>query len=243
MKRPFLTAEWRYLAMLNYEIDPAVVGPLVPRGTELDVWNGRTFLSLVGFRFLRTRVFGITVPGHRDFDEVNLRFYVRRKVDGAWRRGVVFVKEIVPRAAIAAVARWLYNENYVACSMISSVQPPGTSGAAQGSVEYTWKYGSSWNRIHARFDSDPGPPAENSEEEFITEHYWGYVPQRDGRTLEYAVEHEKWRVWRAATAEFEGDVVSCYGRQYDEVLRHPPSSAFVAEGSAVAVFRGVALSP
>src|SRR6185503_10439864 len=104
------TAHWRFLMMLNYEVDPSVLHPLVPRGTELDTWHGRTYASVVGFLFLDTRVLGLAIPFHRDFEEVNLRFYVRRREAEAWRRGVVFIKEIVPRWAIATVARVAYNE-------------------------------------------------------------------------------------------------------------------------------------
>src|SRR6266513_2477095 len=130
MPRRFLTAEWRSLAMLNYEVDRSVLARRVPPGTELDSWGGVVYVSVVGFLFLKTRVLGVPIPGHRNFEEVNLRFYVRRKADGEWRRGVVFVKEIVPRRAIAAVARGLYGENYVAMPM---------SHAIDGRrVEYRW---------------------------------------------------------------------------------------------------------
>jgi uncharacterized protein YqjF (DUF2071 family) len=78
-KKVFLTAEWKHLAMLNYEIEPSVLMPYVPRGTELDLWNGKNLISVVGFMFLNTRVFGIPIPFHRDFEEVNLRIYVRCK--------------------------------------------------------------------------------------------------------------------------------------------------------------------
>ncbi len=47
----FLTAEWRYLAMFNYEVPPELLAPLVPRGTELDSWQGKVYVSLVGFLF------------------------------------------------------------------------------------------------------------------------------------------------------------------------------------------------
>src|ERR1039458_6438851 len=110
----FLTAEWRYLAMLNYEIDPKILAPFLPSGTELDFWNGKTFISMVGFLFQNTRPGGISIPFHRNFEEVNLRFYIRRKADDGWRRAVVFIKELVPRMAIALIARTFYNENYVA---------------------------------------------------------------------------------------------------------------------------------
>src|SRR5947209_3312744 len=115
--RMFLSAEWRWLVMLNFGLRPKPLAPLVPADTELDDWNGITYASVVGFMFLRTRVFGVPVPGYRDFEELNLRFYVRRRTPEGWRRGVVFVKEVVPRRVIAAIARYAYNEHYVAHRM------------------------------------------------------------------------------------------------------------------------------
>src|SRR5438552_945189 len=112
MKRSFLTAQWRTLLMLNFEADPAVLLPFVPAGTELDHWRGTTFVSVVGFRFLEARLLSLPIPFHQAFDEVNLRFYVRRRGPEGWRRGVVFLKEIVPRRAVTAVARWLFGENF-----------------------------------------------------------------------------------------------------------------------------------
>jgi uncharacterized protein YqjF (DUF2071 family) len=228
--------------MLNYEIDPAVLVPLVPKGTELDPRNGRHYASVVGFRFLKTQVIGVPVPFHRNFDEVNLRFYVRRRASDGWRRGVVFVKEIVPRRAIAWIARWVYNENYVACPMSSCIQLPDEARAIPGSVEYRWTSGAGINCIRAGFNGTPFYPAPGSEEEYITEHYWGYVSQRDGSSWEYRVEHPPWRVWRAVAGSLDCDVKNFYGEQYHEVLSQPPTSAFVAEGSEVAVFRGEGIS-
>ena len=105
MPRRFLSAVWRNLVMLNYEIEPDILRPLVPQGVELDSWKGKYFVSLVGFQFLDTRVLGMPIPFHRNFEEVNLRYYVRRRVEKGWRRGVVFVKEVVPRWAIATRGR------------------------------------------------------------------------------------------------------------------------------------------
>jgi len=238
MNRRFLSAEWRNLVMLNYEIDPAVLQPLIPKGTELDAWNGRHFVSLVGFLFLHTRVLGVPIPFHQDFEEVNLRFYVRRKADDSWRRGVVFVKEIVPRRAIAAVARWVYNENYVSRPMSSVFRLPDQVRNSPGLVEYRWIGGTCENHLSAEFRGTPAYPTPGSEEEFITEHYWGYAGQRDGSCLEYQVEHPPWRVWRAFGQSLDCDVRAFYGEQYEEAFSHPPSSAFVAEGSKVVVLRG-----
>ena len=237
----FLTAEWRNLAMINYEIDPAILQPLVPRGTELDTWQGKTFISEVGFLFLNTRVAGVAIPFHRNFEEINLRFYVRRKAEDGWRRGVVFVKEIVPRLAIATVARVVYNENYVARRMWHGTDLSETSFTKTGVVEYGWMERTGRNFLRVRATGKAEPLVAGSEEEFITEHYWGYAAQRDGGTVEYQVEHPSWNVWQVSQAEFDCDVELVYGEQFAEALRGKPSSAFVADGSPIIVRKGVRL--
>jgi len=148
--QPFLTANWRYLAMLNYVVDPQLIDPLVPAETEIDFENGETFLSVVGFLFLDTRLLGLPIPLHRDFEEVNLRFYVRRKSADPSRRGVVFIRELVPRRAIALVARTFYRENYVAVPMrheIEHLTAPASGGQllhSSGDVVSKPNDGSSW---------------------------------------------------------------------------------------------------
>jgi uncharacterized protein YqjF (DUF2071 family) len=238
--RTFLTANWRYLAMLNFRIHPAVLQPFVPAGTELDSWHGDALVSIVGFRFLDTRVFGVPIPFHRDFDEINLRFYVRRCVGGQARRGVTFVKEIVPRRAIATVARLAYNEPYLACPT-RSVVPAALDVANAGTVGYAWHLEGRWNALQLRSIGPPTVLERGSEAEFITEHFWGYTRQRSGRTIEYEVRHPSWRVWQAADAELECDAARLYGSSFVEALSASPCSAFLAEGSEVVVSRPVTI--
>lgn len=241
--RPLLTASWRYLAMLNYDVPAQLLHPLVPAGTELDTWGGATLASMVGFRFLNTRVLGIPIPLHRDFDEVNLRFYVRRRgEDGAWRRAVVFVRELVPRRAIALTARWLYNEPYTAVSMRHELEMAEAANGLPGRVAYAWRLGGRWHRIEVRTRGRPAPPDPASEAAFITEHYWGYTAQRDGGSKEYRVEHPLWWVWEAEEARLDCDVATTYGAGFAECLKVRPRSAFVADGSAVTVYAGRRLS-
>ncbi len=235
---PFLSAQWRFLVMLNYEVDPGLLRAFVPRGTELDTWYGRTYVSVVGFLFLDTRVLGMAIPFHRDFEEVNLRFYVKRQGPDGWRRGVVFIKEVVPRWAIATVARVVYNERCVARPMSHRVDRTGDSLAAGAHVEYSWRAGESTHRIHATVEGESRPLVSGSEEEFITEHYWGYVAQRDGGCVEYQVEHPSWRVWQTREAVLECDAARVYGPAFAEPLAGPPRSAFVAGGSGVVARRG-----
>jgi uncharacterized protein len=189
----FLTADWRYLAMLNYEVHPAVLAPFVPKGTELDQWNGKTFISVVGFLFQNTKIGGFSIPFHRNFEEVNLRFYVKRFSNDEWRRAVVFIKELVPRWAIAWTARTIYNENYISLPMRHNLLVD-KNGSFKG-VSYEWTLEGKGNCLELVVKGQAAPAQEGSEEEFITEHYWGYARQRDGGTLEYQVEHPKWRVW------------------------------------------------
>lgn len=238
----FLTAEWRYLVMLNFEIDPGRLESLVPIGTELDFWNGRTYVSMVGFRFLNTRLLGFPIPFHRNFSEVNLRFYVRRRTGDNWRRGVVFIKEIVPLPAVTLVARKVYNENYITLAMQHRVNLPGSTQVDRGSVSYSWKWQERWMELCAETSGVAQPIGSGSEEEFITEHYWGYTRQRDGGTMEYQVEHPRWNIWQTESSRIIGAVEALYGSQFGEVLLRPPTSSFVADGSAIVVRKGCRLS-
>ncbi|HWK90051.1 MAG TPA: DUF2071 domain-containing protein [Longimicrobium sp.] len=234
--RRFLTADWRWLVMLNYAVDPAVLRPYLPAGTELDAWDGRACASVVGFRFLRARLLGIPVPGHGAFEEVNLRFYVRRRAPEGWRRGVVFVREIVPRRAVAAVGR-LYGENFAALPMRHRVE---LDPAAGGEVEYGWKHGGRWCTLAARVEGPARPLEPGSEAEFIAEHYWAYTAGRRG-TVEYRVEHAPWNAWLARDAVLDGDVAALYGERFADSLSALPRSALVADGSPVSVFTGTRL--
>ncbi|MGH9819641.1 MAG: YqjF family protein, partial [Pyrinomonadaceae bacterium] len=204
--KKFLTAEWRDLIMVNYEIDPSLVASRVPRGTELDLYDGKCFVSLVGFMFLDTRVLGFLVPFHVNFEEVNLRFYVRRDTGDEIRRGVVFIKEIVPRSAIAAVARTMYGEPYEAMRMDHI--------RADSRVGYSWYKGENKNRIEIEADSSLGVPDEGSHGSFIIEHYWGYTRRNADRTDEYKVEHPKWELFSASNTEMSVDFGGTYGTEF-----------------------------
>ena len=229
-QRTFLTAEWKNLLMLNYSVDPAHLQPFVPAGTVLDQFDGRTYISLIGFEFNKTRVFGQSIPFHQAFEEVNLRFYVRRSE----KRGVAFIRELVPKYAVTAVARIVYGENYACVPMSHRIQ----STAGNTTAEFSWGSGTSLCMISARSSGEGYIPDEGSLSQFITEHYWGYASQRHGGTMEYEVQHPKWKVMDAGSARFTGNAERYYGPEFANALAEPPDSAFLAEGSAVTVFKG-----
>jgi hypothetical protein len=206
--------------------------PLLPEGTELDPYDGTDFVSLVGFQFLKTRVLGLPIPFHQNFEEVNLRFYVRTKAAEGWRRGVVFVKELVPRWAIAFVARTVYGEAYSAMPMRHTVtHAPGSFSAA-----YEWRRKGQWEALRIGGTAEPAEIGSGTMEEYITEHYWGFTRHGSGSTL-YGVEHPRWRARAAEKCEFQAEVASLYGERFVETLSASPHSAFLAEGSAVTVRR------
>ncbi len=218
--------------MLNYVVDSALVEPLVPAGTEIDYENGETFVSIVGFLFLDTRLLGLPIPLHRDFEEVNLRFYVRRKSADTWRRGVVFVRELVPRRAIALVAHAFYGERYVALPMKHNIEHLN----ARLSIEYSWRRAKKWEFLKMTASGEPQSIPIGSHAEFITEHYWGYTCMREGCS-EYRVEHPRWKIWNASEFELNADVAILYGEEFAETLKGPPRSAFIADGSPITIHR------
>ncbi|MFT4093914.1 MAG: DUF2071 domain-containing protein [Niabella sp.] len=226
----FLKAEWRRLAMANYAVDPSVLQPYLPYKTELDLWKNACFVSLVGFMFLNTRLLGIKVPGHVNFEEVNLRFYVRYKENNKWKRGVVFIKEIVPKPALAFVANTLYHENYEAMSM----KHFWTSEAEKLSVSYSWKK-RDWHLLTVTAHKIPHDIEAGSGAEFITEHYWGYTKINRSKTSEYEVQHPRWQVYDVLDYKINVNFGVLYGKAFSFLSRLQPTSVFLAEGSFIEV--------
>ncbi|CAH0995722.1 hypothetical protein EMA8858_01847 [Emticicia aquatica] len=232
--KTFLKAQWSNLVMANYEISPEILKKYLPYKTELDTWNNRCYVSLVGFQFLETKVLGIKFPFHTNFDEVNLRFYVRYKDNGQWKRGVVFIKEIVPKFMITLVANTLYNEKYATHPCKHHIQK--TDGELF--VKYLWKSKSGWNHIQVSADSGILPIEKGSEEEFITEHYWGYAGFSAQKTNEYQVEHPRWNIHPVKNYHILCNFKELYGDDFAFLKGTQPTSVLLAEGSEVSVFKG-----
>ncbi len=232
--KTFLKAEWRKLAMANYEVDPEILAPFLPHKTELDLWNGTCYVSLVGFMFVDTRIKGLKIPFHVDFEEVNLRFYVRYSDNGQWKRGVVFIREIVPKFALTFVANTVYGENYETLPMMHN----WNAEKDFQTVGYKWKKKGRWHGISVDAALNSQPIATGSEAEFITEHYWGYTKINAARTSEYGVEHPRWETYDVLNYEIDVDFASVYGTAFEFLNDRLPKSVFLAEGSEIMVKAG-----
>jgi uncharacterized protein len=226
----FLTAKWKNLIMANYEVDWGVLAPFLPLGLELDTRDGRHFVSLVGFKFINTRVLGIKWPSLNTFVELNLRFYVKRTMpDGEVRRGVVFIKEIVPSRLISFVARTVYHEQYEAWD-IQAIPDFGMKN----------RYGYKWNKngqehsLQVTADPELHDLTPDSHEQFIAEHYWGYT-KLPNRTNEYEVQHPSWRYRRVTDSTIKCDYSEVYGAHWAFLNHQEPYSIFLAHGSEISV--------
>jgi uncharacterized protein YqjF (DUF2071 family) len=226
------TAQWRHLVLLSYGIAPALLQPRVPCGCELDLWQGRALVSLVGLRFLEPRVLGLRIPLHREFPQLNFRFYVRRRVASGWRHGVVFLRELGPSRALAALARAL-GQDYAVLPLRCRIEPaPQSSGAR---VSYEWQRAGACEQLSAAFTGEPELPEAGTLAHFIAERHWGYAGRAGGSTFELEVQRPPWRLWPARSPALRCDAARLLGPQFAEALSAPPSAAWVAEGSAVAL--------
>jgi len=227
----FLTARWENLIMANYVIDPAVLESYLPAGTEPDYFEGKTYVSLVGFMFLNTKIFGIPAWPFHDFEEINLRFYVTRKEGGITKRGVVFINETVPHRAVAWLANRIYREKYIAIP----TKHHWNTDTEQLQVEYYWKVQKKWNHLKVSADGRKEDMRENSIEEFIFEHYYGYTKISTLYTDEYKVEHPRWQVHAVSSIDIDCDFEMMYGKNFSHLADQQPSSVMLATGSPISV--------
>jgi len=234
MPSSFLTAHWEKLILANYAVDPNILKPYLPAGTELDIWNDTCYVSVVGFLFNEVKVKGFSIPGHTTFPEVNLRFYVRRFENGEWKRGVVFIKELVPKALISITANILYKENYQTRPM----RHQWDFLENEQRIEYEWKVNNHWNFLRVRAGIEPIDIKEGSEAEFITEHYWGYTKVSATTASEYEVKHPRWKVYRMHNLNFSFSTKELFGEAFVPYLETKPTSIFLAEGSEIKVMGG-----
>jgi uncharacterized protein len=227
----FLKAEWRKLALANYAVDPAVLKKYLPAKTEIDLWNNTCYVSLVGFMFTNVRLLGMPIPFHRNFEEVNLRFYVRHKDKDEWKRGVVFIKELVPKRAITFIANTIYKEHYQTLPMNHHWK----ISEERLDISYTWKLAKKENRFHVLAENKPLELEAGGETEFITEHYWGYTRVSETKTTEYEVKHPRWKAYPVQSFTIDVDFGAVYGSDFQFLNVLEPISIMLAEGSEISV--------
>lgn len=231
MKESFLSARWENLIMANYAVDPQVLRPFLPHGVEIDFYNAKTCLSLVDFMFKGTSLFNITIPFLGTFEELNLRFYVRRVEGETIKRGVVFINETVSYKPVAWLANKLYKEHYLAIPTKSSI----SYSASKKYISYEWKVKERWNQMAVNASKEREKMIPNSIEEFIFERFFGYSKLNSQQSHEYKVNHPSWEVNKVIDYSIQCDFTSMYLTDFSFLNSHAPDSVIVAEGSPVIV--------
>lgn len=231
MVKTFLKARWQNLIMANYSIDAEILMPFLPKGVELDLYDGKAYVSLVGFIFKRCRIFNMPIPLMGTFEEINLRFYVKRKVGDTYRRGVVFINETVPYKPVAWLANKLYKEHYITIPTKHHI----VLDHSIKSIQYEWKVGTIWNHIKVNATMDSREMDRGSLEEFIFEHYYGYTKISDNVSQEYKINHPRWMVNDVTEKSVECDFSRMYGLSFSHLSNQKPDSVIIAEGSDISV--------
>ncbi len=232
MKSHIMRAEWNNILMANFIAPKELLLPLVPHHTELDLFNANAYISLVGFMFLNTTMHGFSIPLHTDFEEVNLRFYVKYNSMGNWKRGVVFIKEIVPKPAVAFIANTFFEQKY------STMKMRHTSNDAGKFIEagYEWNYENKWNKLAVKATKKSFRINDGSYEEFIADNYWGYTKSSESKTYEYEVQHPRWELQRVDSHSIQCDFGALYGEEFSFLSKEKPESVLFTKGSEIKIF-------
>lgn len=227
----FLKAQWENIIMANYEIDPEILLPYLPKGVELDLYKGKAYVSLVGFMFKKTRLFNILIPWFGTFEEINLRFYVVRKEGDQLKRGVVFINETIPYPIVAWMANKLYKEHYTVVPTKHEI----TRETKSQKVEFKWLLNKKWNSIYVEATTESKVMKSQSLEKFIYQHYYGYTKVDQNNTEEYKLQHPSWLVNQVLDYKIDCDFTAMYGDSFSVLNTTKPVAVFIAEGSSVGI--------
>lgn len=227
----FLKAKWENIIMANYEIAPEILEPFLPKGVNLDLFDGKCYVSLVGFMFKKTKLFNIPIPYFGTFEEINLRFYVVRKEENQIKRGVVFINETIPYPIVAWMANKLYKEHY---TVVPTKHQINCDDSTQ-KVNFEWLLNKKWKSIYVEASNEAAAMKKDTLEQFIYEHYYGYTKIDEDKTEEYKLQHPSWNTYKVLDYKIECDFEAMYGKAFSVLNYTKPEAVFIAEGSAVAI--------
>ena len=239
-QKVLMTARFSEVVAVNFQIDPKVLAPRIPKGLELDFYKGETYVSLVAMMLRDVRVWGIPIHIATGFEELNMRFYVRRKDGDGYQRGACFIKDYVSSGAAAWILGSLFKADFHKIKMKHDNTGFADDGESVPSVDYRWKVGDHWNRLRIKARSKVQKTGSDTKVGFILNHNNEYS-SRKGKTLEYRATHPTWTVWDAAQANFTCDVKTLFGQEFEKPLSKRPASVFVASGSDFTIYKPTTL--
>ncbi len=234
--KPLIKAKFSEMVAVNFQIDQRILQPLVPKGLELDFFNGETYVSLIAMMLRNVKAWGLPFSIIPSSPELSLRFYVRRPGDGESAKGTCLIKDYISGSTAAWYLESQFKSDFSKLKM--KYKNSGFGEHETPEVEYQWKVDDHWNKLRVRARSRIHKTERASKVGFILDHFT-YFGTYKGRTLAYRVERPTWNIWDAAQANFTCDVKRLFGDAFVKPLSKRPASVFVTAGSPVTIYKPV----
>jgi len=225
--RIFMKGNWEHLVIQTFTCNPEILKEYLPNDIELDLYQGKALFSMVAFTFSKVSFFGIKVPFHQEFGEINFRFYARSKIDNT--KGVVFIREFAPKPLIAFVANTIYNEPFYYKNIKKNILQSATQ------KKVTYKFNKN-NEISVQAHSHSKPTQKNSLQEFIVDRYIAFVKGRNNTTYQYKINHRPWQLHQIKKCKITIKVLELL----PEVFKNSEHiTTYFVDGSAVTIQKGI----
>lgn len=240
--KPLYRAEWREIVVISFEIDPKILRSYVPPKTEIDSFEGATFVSLMARVCKNVKPYGWPIVFAKSVEQVQLRFYVKRQTAEGYRRGVCLIRDYVPSKKVSLFLNWMFKHRFNQVRIQrESKNFDKALPDAMPEVEYRWETGDVWNHVKVKARSEMRKQEKETKESFVLDHHFGYTV-REGKTYEFFVEYNPWALWDAKSGSFECDTEQVFGRHFVRALKQRPASVFLARGSEVIIHKPTLIS-
>lgn len=216
---------------MNYIISPEILENYLPAYTIIDYFKGNCFTSLVGFPFRNVEIAGMKIPFYTDFEEINLRFYVKRFDGTTWRKGTVFISEIANKSALKFLANSFLHEKYQTLETRQEIK----ENSELIETKYSWRTWMNWQFLNLISEKPSESVAEGTEAHFIMDRSSGYQKYDTATTNEYGISHPKWNIYPIRSFDINVDFEESFDSNFPVLNETLPHSVILARGSSVAV--------
>jgi uncharacterized protein YqjF (DUF2071 family) len=222
MNRPVGHQSWRNLLFAHQPLAPDILGALVPRGLEIDTFDGTGWVTLIPFEIRASRPAGVPRALSVNFLEVNLRTYVRGP---GGEPGIYFFSLEASSRLAAAGARLAYGLPYFAATIERHQDPDGAT------IRYASRRRGSGAALAATWTVGPeaGTAALGSLDHFLIERYVLFAA-RAGRIYRARVRHRAYPLCGARVTALHESLTTAAG-----LPPFPPTPALVHHSAGVDV--------
>lgn len=219
VRRSFTLQSWRDVVFLHWRVDPDVVAPLLPPGTEPDLVDGTTWIGVVGLRMTDLRVGPVPYPS---FLELNIRLY---SCGTSGQRAVVFRAMEASEPVFAAASRSSTRLPYTWAAMRFTHAGRRIGFATRRRLPRPSGTGL---RFEVEYDAAPHEPS--ATEAALTAR-WSLHQRWYGPTLRWPVTHPAWPLHRGRLVTWHDEgLLAAVGLP---TLSDPPESVLYSPATTV----------